>query len=344
MLLSMVFTRAPEVESFAFGIIGLSVDATLTVLAKLEGLHNIALRPNRADTKAFRILSALPELRTVAFDRIAVRGPPERPFSGFHTLQSLTIMEHPDSVHFYEFFSSPGLTKLEIYEYPATLSIKVGCDLWTRRFPSLQHIRCQFEEQEILRKNQRRYPISRVIKPLFAIPTITRVSLTFPNTQYVIVDADILEITTAWLRLAELGLHLRYSKLGVSPPSMTPSAPGIASLILPAMHCPLLRSLDLPRLEVPDSLVAQIDEIPILDHSLESLSLYMVEVDDVASCAVVIDRLFPHLTIPSVQARKHLAQDVKDLWSMIWACQMARRQQEQRARQAMRQRVVAPSA
>lgn len=336
MLLSMVFKKAPQLESFVFAIGGLRAGSVLSPLTKLEVLCTVVLLRNEADIETFRILSTLPALRSVAFETIAIPGSSEASFSGFHSLRSLVINDHPNSVYFYDFFSSPQLTELEIEIYPATLSFPFSCDTWARQFPALQRIRCAVQEQEILPRNQRKHPISRVIKPLFAIPTIAHVSLTFPETQYSVLDADVLNIAAAWPHLQELKLHSMHSRLG-SPfanTQATPSFPGLDSLLTLALHCPLLHTLHLPGLVIPESLLTQIDQLPILDHQLRSVWFRFLAGDEIAACAVAIDRLFPHLSIPSIVVRRSLAQDVKELWSTIWSCQMARHQQAQRARQA----------
>ena len=338
MLLSTLFSKTPHLKSLALGARDFLPGSISSPIVKLSGLRDFTLCFNSADVNTLRVLAALPDLRAMRLDGINVASEMDPIPSSFPHLEVLRIAEHPTTNRFYEAFFPLRLTDLTISRYPGHLSFRHTCEAWARSCPSLQAIKCMVDDPEFIPRNWNAQPISHVIKPLFSISTMVSFTLEFAEGHFVVLDHDILEISAAWPSLKKL--HLYYTCIDPSPQSYAsgtqpvPQNPGVASLLCLAVQMPHLLTLTLTGLEIRGFPQSQIERLPVCDHSLAHLTVGRVKADDIASVAVIVDRLFPHLHIPPTGEGVFMEAEVKQLWHTVWACQMARRQQEQRGRTA----------
>lgn len=127
--------------------------------------------------------------------------------------------------------------------------------------------------------------LARLLDPVINLPCLTHLCLRMPR--MVICDEDITLIAEMCSQL--LKLDIRYHR-GRAPPTSR-------ALLAFAQHCPALTSLYLDAISMSEADYAQVDCIPILNHSLQSLSIRDLRCKNDRFCAMVIDRLFPRLNI-----------------------------------------------
>ncbi len=331
-LLSAVFTAAPIISNLA-----LETDRFLqksfpaAIIATLPNLRTLTMgRETMISTDAMLPLAALKELRHLVLGPVETVLPttedPVPSLIAFEDLETLSIGFHPQTNDMYRILSSARLAELNIVSYPiiSSSSFNRTCHAWARAFPSLRTIDCRFV---VVDSPEQREALSRVISPLFAIPTIRSVRLRLAHRQYTVGDSDVHDIAMAWSGLVMFEISLPGMRTADS------EGLGLASLLDLALHCPKLTKLRLPRFTISAVVLENIDNYPVLDHGLQELNFDRlgVEFDQYSLGALLLDRLFPHLQL---EVRKDAVESQggwERLQFSLWLCQRARRQQELRA-------------
>ncbi|OBZ76078.1 hypothetical protein A0H81_03136 [Grifola frondosa] len=155
-------------------------------------------------------------------------------------------------------------------------------------------------------------PLQENIEALLTLHKLEKLYLAIDDIYVSLTDDDFLKIATAWPELSSLTIYVRQSD-SVPPPS-------IHSLKIIAEHCPRLKTLTLPRLNVSDLSELEIEASPpMMSHKLQNLSIADLELTDREGARLVrfLDSIFPYLSKDAVvsvlQRRRGMEQVLSPL-------------------------------
>ncbi|RPD56083.1 hypothetical protein L226DRAFT_93548 [Lentinus tigrinus ALCF2SS1-7] len=121
--------------------------------------------------------------------------------------------------------------------------------------------------------------------------------MSYSEGDFTVDDTDINNIAQAWPNLAVLDLGPSGTTFDIGPPPVIVTSPGVDSLCRLTSKCKQLRSLQLPHLRLPKSVLDKLDDYPQSNHGLNSLQIYRVDVADWSQGGRLLDRFFPRLDI-----------------------------------------------
>ncbi|KAI9069316.1 hypothetical protein FKP32DRAFT_76289 [Trametes sanguinea] len=201
-------------------------------------------------------------------------------------------------------------------DYMDVSSVREVCETTVACFPSLTSFKCHLSHPgEPGSDPLPIVPIRKAIAPLLAASTLVTVTIStsgmkLRNPQLSLTEEDFDAIGASWPRLQDLcliGLTPEPTSDGATPPGVS-----ISSLMALATHCPDLRRLELPSLDLRAHRLGSVHAYPFLNHTLRSFHCQDLLCDDYPFAARVLDRLFPRLdVIPQLVHLSRLARGTR---------------------------------
>ncbi|KAI0359224.1 hypothetical protein OH77DRAFT_1586857 [Trametes cingulata] len=168
------------------------------------------------------------------------------------------------------------------------------------------------------------FEVCRILCPFLSFANISDVKLSFGNGACRLTDEDVVQIARAWPNLVTVHISPTPGSHEDPPNSDRPTVRALVEL---ARHCPSLRSVTLPGLDISGPRLPSADSVPVLQTPLSCLKVCSLvgEAESDAKFAILLDRLFPNLKdCGSWAVASTSSERVRRIETIVKAMQLAR--------------------
>ncbi|KAM5537992.1 hypothetical protein V8D89_008468 [Ganoderma adspersum] len=341
MLFRSVFhDAAPDLTHLMIYDVGGAIfPACLSHIGVLRKLRVVTL--DQDESTSLDVLRTLSSVETLEELVIGVDSIDSIDFSGFPEVTKLNInivrapLSGPSSQVF-DAFSSPHLRQLSLCDRSDAVdtdNLLTTSTTIVRCFPHMSDLSLTLSSP--LRNGASGTSLEAALAPLFPLP-MAKFSLKIQCSLIApLSDGFFTALAQSWPRLRELSI-------AISQQTNNPSLYGavtMQALLALARGCPLLETLRLPSMRVPEQ--RESGAYPVLRHPLRTLVVdHLVRVallapamgspdsvvgeDEYAEFGLLLDRLFPELDMRSVPSGDPPTETWKRVLWGVWLCQLGR--------------------